>query len=227
MPLIKVDRDYSRQEEPTPAQQCGDPRSRLNDVVSENGIIKASLWTPMIPMTFTRVAGRRSEDSQPLPSEGWVGHGADAQTFTSVLFVCVYVCQTIFMPLRSWANTTWDSHMSTFVSQCGGANALRAERVFVFSTSSLMGPVPHPPLIKPFLRASQQKIPQLHFGDSVCQTVKMLQHGALFFHTFLSKQAGWRIQTPGKKTQLIFLFQRHRQEKNRHGDIQRQNNYWN
>lgn len=63
----------------------------------------------------------------------------------------------------------------------------------------------HPPLIKPLLRAFHQKNPQLHFGDSVCQTVKMLQHGALFFHTFLSKQDGWRIQTPGKKTTAIFF----------------------
>lgn len=45
MPLIKVDRDHSRQEEPTPplAVWRPRPRSRLNDVLSENGIIKASL----------------------------------------------------------------------------------------------------------------------------------------------------------------------------------------
>lgn len=158
----------------------------------------------MIPMTFTCVAGRRSEDSNPLPSEGRVGHGADAQTFTSVLFVCVYVCQTIFMPLHSWANTAWDSHMSTFVSQCRGAPPCRA-RVCIFHFFFDGSSPSHPPLIKPLLRAFHQKIPQLHFGDSVCQTLKMLQHEALLFHTFLSKQHGWRIQTPGKKTTAIFF----------------------
>lgn len=123
--------------------------------------------------------------------------------------------------------------MSTFVSQCGGANALRAERVCIFHFFFDGSGPSHPPLIKPLLRASHQKIPQLHFGDSVCQTVKMLQHGALFFHTFLPKQAGWRIQTPGKKTTANFFVSETSTRKKilvgglsgRRGDIQRQNNY--